>query len=167
MNFRGRSANREDPEMNMVPMIDVMMFLLIFFVLISLNVIPAFGLKTVLPDSSTAKAASSDQPPVVVSLAADGSVALDGQKMPVADLGAAAKQAHEKDARNRPHRHDCSCSQEFDVFVLTAAPGRDSAPTAYSGTEDAGTSTSRLPFDCIADTMPARSICSISRAARL
>ena len=84
-----------------IPMIDVMMFLLIFFVLISLNVIPAFGLKTVLPDSSTAKAASSDQPPVVVSLAADGSVALDGQKMPVADLGAAAKQAHEKDARKR------------------------------------------------------------------
>ena len=84
-----------------IPMIDVMMFLLIFFVLISLNVIPAFGLKTVLPDSSTAKAASSDQPPVVVSLAADGSVALDGQKMPVADLGAAAKQAHQKDARKR------------------------------------------------------------------
>ncbi|WP_374315208.1 ExbD/TolR family protein [Aquabacterium sp.] len=84
-----------------IPMIDVMMFLLIFFVLISLNVIPAFGLKTVLPDSSTAKAASSDQPPVVVSLAADGSVALDGQKMPIADLGAAAKQAHQKDARKR------------------------------------------------------------------
>ena len=31
----------------------------------------------------------------------------------------------------------------------------------------AGTSTSRLPFDCIGDTNPARSICSIGRAARL
>ena len=31
----------------------------------------------------------------------------------------------------------------------------------------AGTSTSRLPFDCIGDTIPARSICSIRRAARL
>ena len=84
-----------------IPMIDVMMFLLIFFVLISLNVIPAFGLKTTLPDSKTAKAASSDQPPVVVSLAADGTVAIDGQKVPAAELGSAAKQAHEKDARKR------------------------------------------------------------------
>src|SRR6516225_5565311 len=31
----------------------------------------------------------------------------------------------------------------------------------------AGTSTSRLPFDCIGETRPARSICSIRRAARL
>ena len=34
-----------------IPMIDVMMFLLVFFVLISLNVIPAQGLKTSLPKS--------------------------------------------------------------------------------------------------------------------
>jgi len=34
-----------------IPMIDVMMFLLVFFVLISLNVIPALGIKTSLPGS--------------------------------------------------------------------------------------------------------------------
>ena len=34
-----------------IPMIDVMMFLLVFFVLISINVIPALGVKTVLPSS--------------------------------------------------------------------------------------------------------------------
>ena len=33
MNFLGRSANREDPEMNMVPMIDVMMVIIIFLML--------------------------------------------------------------------------------------------------------------------------------------
>ncbi len=33
MNFRGRSANREDPERNMVPMIDVMMVIIIFLML--------------------------------------------------------------------------------------------------------------------------------------
>ena len=33
MNFHGRSANREDPEMNMVPMIDVMMVIIIFLML--------------------------------------------------------------------------------------------------------------------------------------
>ena len=35
-----------------IPMIDVMMFLLVFFVLISLNVIPALGIQTNLPKSS-------------------------------------------------------------------------------------------------------------------
>jgi biopolymer transport protein ExbD len=84
-----------------IPMIDVMMFLLIFFVLISLNVIPAFGLKTTLPDSKTAQRASSDQPPIMVNLMADGSVALDGQTMPADQLGAAAQSAHQKDPRKR------------------------------------------------------------------
>ncbi|KAF1042070.1 MAG: Biopolymer transport protein ExbD [Herbaspirillum frisingense] len=37
-----------------IPMIDVMMFLLVFFVLLSLNVIPALGIKTALPSSSSA-----------------------------------------------------------------------------------------------------------------
>ncbi|TWC67372.1 biopolymer transporter ExbD [Herbaspirillum sp. SJZ099] len=36
-----------------IPMIDVMMFLLVFFVLLSLNVIPAMGVKTSLPSSSS------------------------------------------------------------------------------------------------------------------
>jgi biopolymer transport protein ExbD len=84
-----------------IPMIDVMMFLLVFFVLISLNVIPAFGLKTTLPDSSTAQRAMPDQPPVVVSLAADGSVVVDGQPVPAAQLGAHVRAAHQKDPAKR------------------------------------------------------------------
>ena len=39
--------------------------------------------------------------------------------------------------------------------------------TASSYSAFAGTSTSRLPLDCIGDTMPARSMSSIRRAARL
>lgn len=38
-------------------MIDVMMFLLVFFVLISINVLPATGLKTQLPSASKRPAA--------------------------------------------------------------------------------------------------------------
>ena len=38
-----------------IPMIDVMMFLLVFFVLISINVIPALGVRTVLPTSEQAQ----------------------------------------------------------------------------------------------------------------
>lgn len=43
---------RRKARIEIIPMIDVMMFLLVFFVLISLNVIPAMGLKTQLPTSS-------------------------------------------------------------------------------------------------------------------
>ncbi len=84
-----------------IPMIDVMMFLLIFFVLISLNVIPAFGLKTNLPDSTTAPRAVNSKPPFVVSLQADGSVALDGQHLSIEQLGASALAAHKKEPEKR------------------------------------------------------------------
>jgi biopolymer transport protein ExbD len=84
-----------------IPMIDVMMFLLIFFVLISLNVIPAFGLKTALPDSSTAQRSVTSQQPLVVSLGADGATALDGQSFPPRELGARVQAALKKDPRKR------------------------------------------------------------------
>lgn len=48
-----------------IPMIDVMMFLLVFFVLISLNVIPSQGLNTDLPQSKTAARQVADHPIVV------------------------------------------------------------------------------------------------------
>jgi biopolymer transport protein ExbD len=84
-----------------IPMIDVMMFLLIFFVLISLNVIPAFGLKTNLPDSKTAARATQDEPPIVVTLLADGDVAVDAQRMKASELADAARAAHQKDPSKR------------------------------------------------------------------
>jgi biopolymer transport protein ExbD len=83
-----------------IPMIDVMMFLLIFFVLISLNVIPAFGLKTQLPDSSTAQRSVTERP-VLVSLAADGRVTVDGVDVPAAELGARVRAVHQQEPRKR------------------------------------------------------------------
>ncbi len=43
---------RRKARIEIIPMIDVMMFLMVFFVLISLHVIPAAGIKTELPSSS-------------------------------------------------------------------------------------------------------------------
>lgn len=63
-----------------IPMIDVMMFLLVFFVLISINVIPALGLKTKLPVSSTA----SDERPlekVIVTLSKDNLMQVNGETL--------------------------------------------------------------------------------------
>ncbi|WP_443114637.1 ExbD/TolR family protein [Herbaspirillum seropedicae] len=61
-----------------IPMIDVMMFLLVFFVLISLNVIPALGLKTQLPSSSTAQDLK-PQTKAVITIAKDEVIQVDGE----------------------------------------------------------------------------------------
>jgi len=58
-------------------MIDVMMFLLVFFVLISIDVIPAFGVKTRLPSAASAEA-NRGRHNAVVSLGRSGELQLDG-----------------------------------------------------------------------------------------
>lgn len=68
-----------------IPMIDVMMFLLVFFVLISINVIPATGVKTQLPTSSTATS-NKDLKPAVITLGKAGELQLNGENVSVDSL---------------------------------------------------------------------------------
>ncbi|MFJ4346567.1 ExbD/TolR family protein [Pseudomonas sp. NPDC089401] len=63
-----------------IPMIDVMMFLLVFFVLISLNVIPALGIKTQLPGAAHAQQLK-PQNKAVITLGQDLRLQLDGQDL--------------------------------------------------------------------------------------
>jgi biopolymer transport protein ExbD len=68
-------------------MIDVMMFLLVFFVLISLNALPALGLRVALPLASNA--AHLELPKrVTLTLTADGDVYFNGQRLKPAELTA-------------------------------------------------------------------------------
>jgi len=77
---------RKSPRIEIIPMIDVMMFLLVFFVLISLNALPSRGLKVALPFA--ADATHRDVPKrVTVTLAANGDTYLDGAKTDLAELG--------------------------------------------------------------------------------
>lgn len=76
---------RKSPRIEIIPMIDVMMFLLVFFVLISLNALPSRGLKVALPYA--ADAAHLDVPKrVTVTLAANGDVYLDGTRTDLTEL---------------------------------------------------------------------------------
>jgi biopolymer transport protein ExbD len=68
-----------------IPMVDVMMFLLVFFVLISIHVLPALGLKVALPHSSVA-ANLDEVRRVTLTLTADGGIYLDGNPTTVGDL---------------------------------------------------------------------------------
>jgi biopolymer transport protein ExbD len=79
------ARTRKTPRIEIIPMIDVMMFLLVFFVLISLNPLPALGLKVALPFSSSA--AHLEVPKrVTLTLTADGDLYLDGQKSDIQSL---------------------------------------------------------------------------------
>jgi biopolymer transport protein ExbD len=78
---------RPQARIEIIPMIDVMMFLLVFFVLISINVIPATGLKTHLPTSATARA-DHEIANAIVTVTRDGTLQLDGRGVTLPDLGA-------------------------------------------------------------------------------
>ena len=62
----------------LIPMVDVMMFLLVFFVLISINVISSLGIKTQLPVSSVAKD-NKNLKRIVVTVPVDGNYEVDGK----------------------------------------------------------------------------------------
>jgi biopolymer transport protein ExbD len=74
-----------------IPMIDVMMFLLVFFVLISLNVIPALGIKTSLPGSAQPEKLQVRKH-AVVTIAKTGQLQIDGTDYPMAGVLPALKQ---------------------------------------------------------------------------
>jgi len=68
-------------------MIDVMMFLLVFFVLISLNVLPALGLK-VTPPSAARPDQILERKKVMLTIDHDGNLFVDGTPVAADDLTA-------------------------------------------------------------------------------
>ncbi|MFT4080798.1 MAG: biopolymer transporter ExbD [Rhodomicrobium sp.] len=61
------------------------MFLLVFFVLISINVLPALGLK-IKPPSSASPDQVVERQKTMVGIDRDGKIFLDGQQIEIADL---------------------------------------------------------------------------------
>jgi len=70
-----------------IPMIDVMMFLLVFFVLISLNVIPAQGIKTQLPTSTDSQKISESKN-IIITINNENMLQLDGKSIELSQLAA-------------------------------------------------------------------------------
>jgi biopolymer transport protein ExbD len=77
--FEARKARIE-----IIPMIDIMFFLLVFFIMITLHMIPNAGLRTQLPSSATSQ--SLPPPQVTVTLATDGGLSVDGRTLSPAQL---------------------------------------------------------------------------------
>ena len=75
--FNFESSEPKKARIEIIPMIDVMMFLLVFFVLISLNVIPALGIPTNLPKSSVPSSIDPEKP-LMITVQKNGLVDVDG-----------------------------------------------------------------------------------------
>ena len=84
-----RYFERKKARIEIIPMIDIMFFLLVFFIMITLHMIPATGLSSNLPKSSTAT--SLPQPKVVVALDSRGTITVAGQILTAAQLTASLK----------------------------------------------------------------------------
>ena len=74
------------PRIEIVPMIDIMLFLLVFFIMATLNMIPTSGLIGHLPTSSTAQ--SMQPAKVLIEMNEDGRLMIDQQVISLSDLPA-------------------------------------------------------------------------------
>lgn len=67
------------PRVEVIPMIDIMMFLLVFFVVLSLQMIAGTGVEMELPGSKTTKKIKSAT--VTVGVTRDGKIVIDGSSV--------------------------------------------------------------------------------------
>jgi len=83
-------SRRRRARIEIIPMIDVMMFLLVFFVLISTNVLPALGLRVALPKSGNPDRLH-DPKRVTITISKDAQYYIDAAPVTLADLPARLK----------------------------------------------------------------------------
>jgi biopolymer transport protein ExbD len=95
---RWNEPKRSKVRIEIIPLIDVMMFLLVFFVLISVNVIPSIGLKTNLPKSSHAQEIMAPLR-VIITLGKDGELLVDGKSATLKQLPASLREKQGVDKR--------------------------------------------------------------------
>ena len=81
-----RYFQRRKARIEIVPMIDIMFFLLVFFIMVTLNMIPATGIDSRLPVSASAERLESPQ--VVISLDAAGIISVEQQPLALPQLTA-------------------------------------------------------------------------------
>jgi biopolymer transport protein ExbD len=76
----------DKPRVEVIPMIDIMMFLLVFFIIVTLKMIAGTGIAMDLPGSSTTQELRSTQ--ITVGVTGDGRVVVDGHAITSEELTA-------------------------------------------------------------------------------
>ena len=83
---RGGYFDANKPRVEVIPMIDIMMFLLVFFVVISLNMIAGSGVQMEIPSSKTTQELKAST--VTVGVTKDGKVVVSGKPVTPDELKA-------------------------------------------------------------------------------
>jgi biopolymer transport protein ExbD len=117
-----------------IPMIDVMMFLLVFFVLISLNVIPALGINTNLPGSANPEKLQIRKH-AVVTVAKTGQVQLDGAEYSLLALTSALRQLKSSDDVDVVINSDKEVSVQQLIDVMDSIKSSGITSIAISSTK--------------------------------
>ncbi|MGC9236376.1 MAG: ExbD/TolR family protein [Thiomonas sp.] len=79
-----------------IPMIDIMFFLLVFFIMVTLHMIPDAGITSRLPTSSTAQ--SMPKPQITLAVDKDGAIHVDSKVLTAQQLTALLKSKPDTDA---------------------------------------------------------------------
>ncbi|MBU3656604.1 MAG: biopolymer transporter ExbD [Rhodocyclaceae bacterium] len=135
MNFR-RGAGRDEPEINLIPFIDVLLVIIIFLMMTT-TYSKVSGIEIDLPTA----AASNQTPPdeVMVTVTASGTVVVDGQSLsrPTVDTVAAAlKQAAQRKGASKPPvvsiNADAKATHQSVIDVMQAAHQADLSQISFA-----------------------------------
>lgn len=102
-----------------IPMIDVMLFLLVFFVIVTLNMIPDAGVNLNLPQASTAKPLP--HPEFTVNVLDDGSLQMKGKAISLDELSELLKDDGNTSATQITIASDKKTQFQNFVSVINAA----------------------------------------------
>lgn len=124
MNFR-RGAGRDEPEINLIPFIDVLLVIIIFLMLTT-TYSKISGIEIDLPTAATTNQTAPDE--IVVSVSASGVVVVDGQSLtrPNVDAVASAlKQSAQRKGTAKPPvvsiNADAKATHQSVIDVMQAA----------------------------------------------
>ena len=135
MNFR-RGAGRDEPEINLIPFIDVLLVIIIFLMLTT-TYSKISGIEIDLPTA----AASNQTPPneIIVSVSAAGVVVVDGQSLtkPAVDVVATAlRQAAQRKGSGKPPvvsiNADAQATHQSVIDVMQAAHQADLSQISFA-----------------------------------
>jgi biopolymer transport protein ExbD len=102
-----------------IPMIDVMLFLLVFFVIVTLQMIPDAGVALQLPTSSQTQ--DLPHPKITVNVLADGSIQVKGQALTADQLTAMLAADGDPDKTELTIAADKSTAFQHFMSVIDAA----------------------------------------------
>lgn len=136
MNFR-RGSGRDEPEINLIPFIDVLLVIIIFLMMTT-TYNKVSGIEIDLPTASASNATPPDE--ISVSVTASGMVVIDGQSMsrPSVDAVAAALKAAtaKRSANAKPPvvsiNADAKATHQSVIDVMQAAHQADLSQISFT-----------------------------------